>query len=378
MISPTDLAARFIPFSSLRSTTEAFIDYCLPECKPKLNYALIGPGVSQNPNQPVNLREPHGFQVGGVSMPHGKTNPAHMHFTCEVFICTRGTWKIQWGFNPDPEAAEIGEGDIVSVPTWVYRGFTNVGVDDGFLFTALGGDRTGGVLWGPTTVAAAARNGVHLTDDYRMIDTTRGEVIPAGTRLFQPMSPHEIAQLRVWPAHEMLGRIVRFADLRWSTHGLLDSALPGSGAQMASVVGLGMTEDRNLQAPVANAHGVSIEWLRLPAGGSVSRHLLSEKQVLIAKRGQLEASVETSEGPVAHTLVGTPTSWDTISLPADCWRTLRNTGEGEALAVVMTAGDHRKRIAWDESVLKAAAQAGLVLDANGFVAPKAFVDRAQQ
>jgi hypothetical protein len=203
-------------------------------------------------------------------------------------------------------------------------------------------------------------------------------VIPAGTQLFKPMSPQEIAQLRVWPAHEMLGRIVRFADLRWSTHGLLDSVLPGSGAQMASVVGLGMTEDRNLQAPVANAHGVSIEWLRLPAGGSVSRHLLSEKQVLIAKRGQLEASVETSEGPVAHTLVGTPTSWDTISLPADCWRTLRNTGEGEALAVVMTAGDHRKRIAWDESVLKAAAQAGLVLDANGFVAPKAFVDRAQQ
>lgn len=378
MISPTDLAARFIPFSSLRSTTEAFIDYCLPECKPKFNYALIGPGVAQNPNQPVNLREPHGFQVGGVSMPHGKTNPAHMHFTCEVFICTRGTWRIQWGFNPDPDSAEIGEGDIVSMPTWVYRGFTNVGVDDGFLFTALGGDHTGGVLWGPTTIAAAASNGVHLTDDYRMIDTTRGEVVPAGTQLFQPMTPQEIAQLRVWPAQEMLRRIVRFADLRWSTHGLLDSALPGCGAQMASVVGLGMTEDRNLQAPVANAHGVSIEWLRIPAGGSVSRHRLAEKQVLIAKSGQLDASVETTEGPVAHTLVGTPTSWDTFSLPPDCWRTLRNTGEGEALAVVMTAGDQRKRIAWDESVMKAAAEAGLARDANGYVAPKALVDRAQQ
>lgn len=378
MISPTDLAERFIPFTSLRSTTEAFIDYCLPECKPKFNYALIGPGVAQNPNQPVNLREPHGFQVGGVSVPHGKINPAHMHFTCEVFICTRGNWRIQWGFNPDPDAAEIGEGDIVSMPTWVYRGFTNVGVDDGFLFTALGGDHTGGVLWGPTTIAAAARNGVHLTDDYRMIDTTRGEVVPAGTRLFQPMTPQEIAQLRVWPAHEMLGRIVRFADLRWSTHGLLDSALPGCGAQMASVVGLGMTEDRNLQAPVTNAHGVSIEWLRIPAGGSVSRHRLSEKQVLIAKSGQLETSVETTEGPVAHTLVGTPTSWDTFSLPPDCWRTLRNTGEGDALAVVMTAGDHRKRIVWDDAVTSAAASAGLARDASGYVAPKVFVDHAQQ
>lgn len=378
MISPTDLAARFIPFSSLRSTTEAFIDYCLPECKPKFNYALIGPGVAQNPNQPVNLREPHGFQVGGVSLPHGKLNPAHMHFTCEVFICTRGNWRIQWGFNPEPSSADIGEGDIVSVPTWVYRGFANVGVDDGFMFTVLGGDRTGGVLWGPTTVAAAARHGVFLTEDYRIIDTTRGDAVAAGTRLFQPMTPQEISQLRVWSPPEMLSRVVRFADLRWSTHGLLDAGLPGCGAQMAAVVGLGMTEDRNLLAPVANAHGVSLEWLRIPAGGSVSRHLIAEKQVLIAKAGCIELSVHTTAGPVAHTLAGAAAAWDTFSVPPGCWRTLRNAGEGEALAVVMTAGDHRKRIIWDEAVVAAAAGAGLALDANGFVAPKTFVDRAQQ
>ena len=378
MLTKAQIHERFIPFSSLRSTTEAFIDYCLPECKPKFNYSLIGPGVTQNPNQPVNLREPHGFQVGGVSMPYGKINPAHMHFTCEVFICTRGNWRIQWGFNPDPVYVEIGEGDIVSVPTWIYRGFTNIGVDDGFLFTALGGDHTGGVLWGPTTVEAAALKGVHLTDDYRMIDTTRGEVVPAGTQLYQPMSPQEIAQLRVWPAEEMLGRMVRFADLRWSTHGLLDSASPGCGAQMASVVGLGMTEDRNLQAPVSNSHGMSIEWLRIPAGGGLSRHRLAEKQVLIAKSGQLEVSIETTEGLIAYTLLGTPVSWDTFSLPPDCWRTLRNTGEGEALALVMTAGDHRKTITWDERVQAVAALAGLAHDASGFVAPKAFVDRAQQ
>ena len=378
LISPTELAARFIPFSSLRSTTEAFIDYCLPECKPKFNYALIGPGVAQNPNQPINLREPHGFQVGGVSLPHGKINPAHLHFTCEVLICTRGDWCLQWGFNPEASAADIGEGDIVSVPTWVYRGFTNVGVDDGFLFTALGGDRTGGVLWGPTTVAAAARHGVHLTEDYRMIDTTRGEVVPAGTRLFEPMSAQEIAQLRVWSADEMGRRVVRFSDLQWSTHGLLDSALPDCGAQLAAVVGLGIAEDRNLQAPVANAHGLSIEWLRIPAGGSVSRHCLDEKQVLIMKGGSLELSIDTTQGTVTHTLVGTPTSWDSFSVPPACWRSLRNAGSSAALALVMTAGDHHKRITWDETTRAAAARAGVAHDANGFVAAKPFVDRAQQ
>jgi hypothetical protein len=378
MITPEALQERFIPFASLRYSTDAFIDYCIPECQPKFNYALIGPGVSQNPKQPVSLREQHGFQVGGVSIPHGRINPPHMHFTCEVFMCTRGDWRIQWGFNPDASAADIGEGDIVSVPTWLYRGFTNIGVDDGFMFTALGGDATGGILWGPSTLAAAEKQGVLLTSDYQIIDSRRGDQMPAGAQQLLPMTAQEIANLRVWSVPEMAQRIVRFADLKWSQHGLLDCALPGCGAQLAAVIGLGVTQDRNLQAPVANAHGLSIEWLRLPPGGSVSRHRLQEKQVLIAKTGHIDIAVDTTGGPTSFTTVGTSTAWDSFSLPANAWRTLENSGPGEALALLLTAGDHRKHIEWDSAVVQAATAQGLALDANGFVAPKRFVDRAQR
>lgn len=377
MITPDALKLRVIPFASLEYTTEAFIDYCIPECTPKYNYALIGPGVSQDPKQPVSLREPHGFQVGGVSMPHGKVNPPHMHFTCEVFICTRGNWKIQWGFNPEPLEAEIGEGDLVSVPTWIYRGFTNVGMGDGFLFTALGGDHTGGILWAPSTLEAAARHGVHLTDDYRIVDERRGDRLQPPMRPLQPMTPAEIAALRHWTPDEMVQRIVRFERLRWSKRALLDSALPGCGAELASAVGLGISEDREALAPVANAHGVSIEWLRIPSGGRVSRHMLNEKQVLIAKSGVIDVAVETTAGPVSHLLHGQPASWDTISLPGDCWRTMRNAGQDDALAILLTAGDHRKRIRWTEAVVQAAAAIDLAIDAGGCVAPKRFVDRAQ-
>ncbi len=378
MITPEALQERFIPFSSLRYSTEAFIDYCLPECQPKYNYALIGPGVSQNPKQPVSLREHHGFQVGGVAIPHGRINPPHMHFTCEVFICTRGQWRVQWGFNPEASAADIGEGDILSVPTWLYRGFTNIGVDDGFLFTALGGDNTGGILWGPSTLAAAEKQGVRLTEDYQIIDSRRGDTMPEGARPLQPMSAQEIAELRVWSAAEMAQRTVRFADLLWSQHGLLDSALPGCGAQVAAVIGLGLSQDRNTQAPVTNTHGLSMEWLRVPAGGSVSRHRLREKQVLITKRGRLDVTVDTTAGPVCHTAVGTDTTWDSFSLPANCWRALRNSGPGEALALLLTAGDQRKHIEWDDAVVQACAAQDLALDASGFVAIKRFVDRAQR
>ena len=377
MITRDALSERYIPFSGLRYSTEAFIDYCIPECQPKYNYALIGPGVSQNAAQPVSLREPHGFQVGGVSIPHGKINTPHMHFTCEVFICTRGDWRIQWGFNPAPREIDIGEGDLVSIPTWIYRGFTNIGVDDGFLFTVLGGDHTGGIIWSPSTLRAAARQGVHLRADYQIIDTTRGDVLAPGTPCVEPMTDAEIAALRDWPLQEMAQRVVRFAELRWSHNALLDATLPGCGAQLAAAIGLGLTQDRDQQAGVSNAHGVSIEWLKIPPGGRVSRHRLDVKQVLIAKSGRLQLAIESSDGETQFELIGAATAWDSFALPANCWRTLRNTGGVEALALLLSAGDQRKHIVWDEAVVLAAAAQDRAIDANGFVAPKRFVDRAQ-
>ena len=251
-------------------------------------------------------------------------------------------------------------------------------MDDGFLFIALGGDATGGILWGPSTLAAAQAQGVLLTEDYQIIDTRRGDVMPAGAKPLQPMTEAEIAALRVWPPQELAQRVVRFDALRWSQHGLLDSLLPGGGGQLAPVIGLGMLQDRNLQAPVANAHGVSIEWLRLPPGGAVSRHRLAEKQVLIAKAGSLRIDLDSTEGPVSYTAVGAPQAWDSYSLPPGEWRTLTNTGDGQALALLMTAGDHRKHIEWDPGLVQAAAAQDWALDANGFVAAKRLVDRAQR
>lgn len=375
------IKARFIPFSSLQYSTEAFIDYCIPECAPKYNYALIGAGVSQSPKQPVSLREKHGFQLGGIAMPHGKRNPPHMHFTAEVFICTRGNWEMHWGFNPDHQTAEIGEGDILTVPTWIYRGFKNVGVDDGFMFTALGRDSTGGILWGPSTLELARSNGVRLTDDYQIVDENVGQQWMPDMKPLQPMTEDEIAALRVWSAQEMRKRVVRFADLDWSANASLDAALPGCGAQFAPAIGLGMSEDRNQQASVVNAHGFSIEWLKLPPGGGLSRHQLAQKQALVVYQGELTVNVERENVGVASIVgivaKGQPCSWDSFAMPADCWRSYSNTGAQDAVVLLVTAGDERKRVTWADEVVQAAGQLGHAIDANGYVGPKYFIDRAQ-
>lgn len=384
--TPAQLQARFIPFSSLRYSTDAFIDYRIPGCGPKKNYALIGAGVSQNPNQPVSLRENHGFQVGAVAMPHGVTNPPHMHFTPEVFICTQGTWQFHWGFNPEPSKAEFGAGDICTVPTWIYRGFKNIGADEAFMFTALGGDDTGGILWGSQTLAAAQEQGVHLTEDYQIIDEQLGQQWTADMQRLQPMTEADIAALRRWTPEQMAKRIVRFVDLDWSSHALLDSLLPSCGAQMAPVIGIGMSEDRNHEAPVNQAHGFSMEWLRIPAGGSVSAHRLQQKQVLCVYQGDVEISVLNKpmnqsiqvQNAIKIIASGSASGWDSYAMPANVWRSYLNAGDGDAVVLVMTPGDGRKTITWAPSVLQAAADAGYSHDANGYMALKKFVDRSQR
>jgi quercetin dioxygenase-like cupin family protein len=383
------LQARFIPSAELRYSTDAFIDYRIPGCGPKKNYALIGPGVSQNPDQPVSLREKHGFQVGGVAMGPGVINPPHMHFTAEVFICTRGSFSLHWGFNPERLEYRLAEGDIASIPTWIYRGFQSHGTPDGgegFMFTGLGRDDTGGILWGAATLEAAREQGVHLTEDYQIIDEHLGGKWDASMKRLQPMTPQEVSQLRTWTPEQMRQRVVKFAELDWSGRALLDSALPGCGASLAPVIGHGMSAERNHLAPIMNSHGFSIEWLKIPVGGSVSLHQLASKQVLAVYQGSVEifiqnqpvAGIEYAQAATKFIATGNGQGNDSYAMPADVWRSYRNTGSHDAVMLLMTPCDERKRIAWAPDVIERAAAAGYTHDANGYVGLKRFIDRSQR
>jgi mannose-6-phosphate isomerase-like protein (cupin superfamily) len=205
-------------------------------------------------------------------------------------------------------------------------------------------------------------------------------------RRLQPMTPQEIAQLRRWTPEQMGQRVVRHADLQWSSRALLDAALPGCGAQMAPVIGFGLSQDRNHQAPIGNAHGFSIEWLKIPVGGQVSLHRLACKQVLTVHRGtmaievsnQALAPVDIEGNAIISIANGHVEGWDSFAMPANVWRRYRNIGDTEALLLLMTPGDGRKTIDWAPAVVSAAAAAGDAIDANGYLALKRFTDRSQR
>lgn len=365
-LSQQQADARHVKQADYVSCTVAFIDCKKPGSHLKENYSIIGPGVTSSDEQVVNLPEPHGFNIGAAAMPNGITNNLHVHFTAEVFIVQKGEWTFRWGANGANEF--VGrEGDILSVPTWIFRGFTNTGPDDGWLFTALGGDNTGGVIFHPDIIREAADYGLYISSDNTLIDASKGDEVPGEEGRIAPMPEEEVAQLREVSPEDMRRRVVTEGD-RDFRPAFIDATLPGCGAEIAPVIGFGLSQNRDHAAPITNPHGFSLEWLRLEAGARVSRFSLAEKMVLIVRSGQLRLTFN-DDADVTVDLA----ERDTYSIPADVVRSIEALGDAPAEVLLVVSGDHRKRPVFADEVIAAARAAGQALDAGGYVANAALL-----
>ena len=360
----------------------AFIDCRTPGSDQKDNYSFIGSGVSQSAQQFVNLTEPHGFSLGAAGMPRGTTNSLHMHFTAEVFINFGGEYRLRWGADGNQGEYVSTDGDIISVPTWIFRGFTNEGPDDGILLTVLGRDDTGGIIWGPTVLKEAEGYGLHLTADNRLIDTAAGDEVPTDVEFITPMAPEEIDRLDRFTVEQFRTRVIAPADRQWVDRPFLCSGLPGGSAELAPVIGYGMVEDRRVTPPLHEPHNFNLAWLRATPGEGMLRHRHNATQVVTVKSGQWEVRLNT-DGDEETVVLGPQ---DTLSVPAGVWRSFTlvdpepgqsaTPGWGELL--VVNGGDGRVPLEWDAEVVTAARSAGRVLDANSYLAPTSVLNTATE
>ena len=360
-ISQSDAEARHVRRSDYQSCTVAFIDCKKPGSHLKQNYSIIGPGVTSSSEQVINLPEPHGFNIGAAAMPTGITNNLHIHFTAEVFMVYDGEYTFRWGSNGENEFV-AGPGDILSVPTWIFRGFTNTGEGEGWVFTALGGDNTGGVIFHPEIIREAADYGLYISNENMLIDTSKGDAVPSEDECIAPMPDEEVAQLRSYTPEEIRQRVVTTGD-RDFRPAFVDMALDGCGAEIAPVIGHGISQNRDHTPRIRNPHGFSMEWLRVAPGQKVSRFTLDDKMVIIPREAGLCLTLN-SEGDVSVDLG----AWDTFSVPADVPRALENKGDEPVEALIVISGDHQKRPQFSGDVLKAARSGGLTLDASGYFA----------
>ena len=130
------------------------------------------------------------------------------------------------------------------------------------------------------------------------------------------------------------------------------------------MIGFGISQDRNHEAPITNPHGFSHEWLRLAPGQSVSRFRIAEKQVLLAHTGAFEVTFNAPDAAVTVPLE----AWGMVSVPAQAWRSVRNVSDVMAEVLVITAGDGRKIPEWPEETIAAARAAGVAADRSGMLA----------
>ena len=167
----------------------------------------------------------------------------------------------------------------------------------------------------------------------------------------------------------MRERLAQPGDLKWCARPFLDSGLPGGGAQLATVVGYGLTEDRFQHPRLADPHGLTLAWLRAEPGQGVNRHRITESEVVIVKDGRLRVTLNAGD-PVSVELG----PYDTLSIPVGAWRRFEAVGEDTVLAVLITSGDSRVYVDWDVDVQAAALEQGLALDPNSYVAPASMLN----
>jgi len=202
--------ARIVRYGDLKPCRTAFIDAHTPGSDQKENFTIIGGGVSESADQHVHITDTPGFNIGAAGQPPKCRNSLHSHRTAEVFFVLKGRWRFFWGRCGDAGEVVLEEGDIINLPTGIFRGFENIGTDYGMIMAILGGDDAGGgVIWAPQVIEDAAEHGLVLGSNGRLYDTKKGDALPEGIEPMPVLSDEELKGYPEPSAMQIVGMGVR-------------------------------------------------------------------------------------------------------------------------------------------------------------------------
>ncbi|MFK7762143.1 MAG: cupin domain-containing protein [Roseobacter sp.] len=214
-MTPAEMERRIVRYGDLKPCKTAFIDAHTPGSDQKENFTIIGGGVSESPDQHVHIAIPHGFNIGAAGQPPKCRNSLHSHRTAEVFFVLSGRWRFFWGRWGDAGEVTLEPGDIINIPTGIFRGFENIGTDYGMIMAILGGDDAGGgVIWAPQVIEDAAGHGLVLSQEGKLYDTAQGDSLPENVA---PMPLLTEAELNTYPepttAEVVPNHVARYWDM---------------------------------------------------------------------------------------------------------------------------------------------------------------------
>jgi len=206
---------RIVRYGELIPCKTAFIDAHTPGSDQKENFTIIGGGVSESPDQHVHIAIPHGFNIGAAGQPPKCRNSLHDHNTAEVFFVLSGRWRFFWGRWGNAGEVVLEQGDIINIPTGIFRGFENIGTEYGMIMAILGGnDAGGGVHWAPQVIEDAAEHGLILGENGKLYDQKKGQKLPDGIGPMPIMQSEELAKRAELTTRDVVpNHVARFWDM---------------------------------------------------------------------------------------------------------------------------------------------------------------------
>ena len=199
---------RIAKFNELTPSTLPFVEGRLEGHRERKNYSIVGPGVAEDSEQSVKISKAHGYNLGAVSANPKNGSGLHSHTTAEVFLIYSGKWRFYWGVDGKNEII-LSKGDIISMPTNMFRGFENAGDEEGLIFVVLGNDDPGIITWIPKVLISAKETGLALLDDNSLIDLKKNE-IPTGKKLLEPINNDQLQKFDNYSLNEIEKFICRF------------------------------------------------------------------------------------------------------------------------------------------------------------------------
>ena len=288
---------RLAKFEDLVPSTLPFVEGKMDGHKERKNYSIVGPGVAEDSKQFVKIAMPHSFNLGAVSAMPKNGSGLHSHTTAEVFIIYSGKWKFYWGAEGKDETI-LSTGDIISMPTNMFRAFENAGDEEGLIFVVLGNDDPGIITWVPNVLIKAKETGLALLDDNSLIDLKENE-IPPNRKLLEPITNETLQKFDDYRIDEIEKFICRFKNQTNHEINL------NNGIKLIQIIGSGFS-NKNYNAIIDHDTGFNLSILK-GKKGLIKDLVFNKPTILFSQKGNWKVKIEDEEFNI--------NSKDTFSLP---------------------------------------------------------------
>jgi quercetin dioxygenase-like cupin family protein len=291
------MTERIARFNELTPSTLPFVEGRIEGHKERKNYSIVGPGVAEDSQQSVKISKPHGYNLGAVSANPKNGSGLHSHTTAEVFLIYSGNWRFYWGADGRNEII-LSKGDIISMPTNMFRGFENAGDEEGLIFVVLGNDDPGIITWVPNVLIKAKETGLALLDDNSLVDLKESK-IPPNRKLLEPITNEMLQKFDNYEINEIEKFICRFKN---QTNHEIDLK---NGIKLIQIIGSNFS-DNKYDHLINHNTGFNLSILKAKKG-LIEDLIFDKPTILFSQKGTWKVKIEKDEFNI--------NSKDTFSIP---------------------------------------------------------------